>query len=95
VVLDREYAADVTTKGAQCTPSPQKSYGYQCVTLHRGERLDYASSVLSSALAPSVSSTTASPLEYELEVTALELPSIAIVDQGRFAAAFYACSPGD
>jgi AraC family transcriptional regulator, positive regulator of tynA and feaB len=46
------------------------------------DRLDYASSVLSSALAPSVSSTTASPLEYALEVAALELPSIAIVDQG-------------
>ena len=46
------------------------------------DRLSYASSVLSSALAPSVSSTTASPLDYELEVTALELPSIAIVDQG-------------
>ena len=45
------------------------------------DRLSYASSVLSSALAPSALSTQV-PLEYELEVTALELPSIAIVEQG-------------
>ena len=42
------------------------------------DRLSYASSVLSSALAPSALSTEA-PLKYELEVTALELPTIAIV----------------
>ncbi len=44
------------------------------------DRLSYASSILSSALAPSAVSTR-TPLEYELEVAALELPSIAIVAQ--------------
>ena len=44
------------------------------------DRLSYASWILSSALAPSTVST-ASPLEYELDVAALELPSIAIVSQ--------------
>lgn len=44
------------------------------------DRLSYASWILSSALAPSALSTGA-PSEYELEVTALELPSIAIVAQ--------------
>ena len=44
------------------------------------DRLSYASSILSSALAPSAVSTHA-PLDYELEVAALELPSIAIVAQ--------------
>jgi len=43
-------------------------------------RLSYASWMLSSSLAPSAL-TTATPSEYELEVTALELPSIAIVAQ--------------
>jgi AraC family transcriptional regulator, positive regulator of tynA and feaB len=44
------------------------------------DRLSYASSILSSALAPAAVSTGA-PSEYELDVTALELPSIAIVAQ--------------
>jgi AraC family transcriptional activator of tynA and feaB len=44
------------------------------------DRLSYASWILSSSLAPSAL-TTATPSEYELEVTALELPSIAIVAQ--------------
>jgi len=44
------------------------------------DRLSYASWILSSALAPS-SVSTVTPSEYELEVTALELPSIAIVAQ--------------
>ena len=44
------------------------------------ERLSYASSILSSALAPSALSTR-TPLRYELEVKALELPSLAIVAQ--------------
>ena len=44
------------------------------------DRLSYASSILSSALAPSALSTR-TPLEYELELAALELPSIAIVAQ--------------
>jgi len=44
------------------------------------DRLSYASWILSSSLAPSALST-AMPSEYELEVTALELPSIAIVAQ--------------
>jgi AraC-like DNA-binding protein len=44
------------------------------------ERLSYASSILSSALTPSALSTE-TPLDYELELTALELPSIAIVAQ--------------
>ena len=45
------------------------------------DRLSYASWILSSSLAPSAL-TTATPSEYELEVTALELPSIAIVARG-------------
>ena len=44
------------------------------------DRLSYASSILSAALTPSALSTE-TPLEYELELTALELPSIAIVAQ--------------
>jgi AraC-like protein len=44
------------------------------------DRLSYASSILSSALAPAAVST-GTPSEYELDVTALELPSIAIVAQ--------------
>jgi AraC-like DNA-binding protein len=44
------------------------------------DRLSYASSILGSALAPSALST-GTPSEYELGVTALELPSIAIVAQ--------------
>ena len=44
------------------------------------DRLSYASWILSSSLAPSAL-TTETPSEYELEVTALELPSIAIVAQ--------------
>ena len=44
------------------------------------DRLGYASWILGSALAPSALSTGA-PSEYELDVTALELPSIAIVAQ--------------
>jgi len=44
------------------------------------DRLNYASWILSSSLAPSALST-ATPSEYELEVTALELPLIAIVAQ--------------
>jgi len=44
------------------------------------DRLNYASWILSSSLAPSALST-ATPSEYELEVTALDLPSIAIVRQ--------------
>jgi hypothetical protein len=44
------------------------------------DRLSYASWILSSALAPSALSTGA-PSAYELEVTALELPSIAVVAQ--------------
>jgi AraC-like DNA-binding protein len=44
------------------------------------DRLSYASSILSSALSPSALSTE-TPLEYALELTALELPSIAIVAQ--------------
>jgi AraC-like DNA-binding protein len=44
------------------------------------DRLSYASSILSSALAPSALSTS-TPSEYELEVAALELPSISIVAQ--------------
>ena len=44
------------------------------------DRLSYGSSILSSALAPSALSTE-TPLEYELELAALELPSIAIVAQ--------------
>jgi AraC-like DNA-binding protein len=44
------------------------------------DRLSYASWILSSALAPSALST-GTPSAYELEVTALELPSIAIVAQ--------------
>ena len=44
------------------------------------DRLNYASWILSSALAPSALSA-GNPSEYELEVTALELPSIAIVAQ--------------
>src|SRR5512145_1934983 len=44
------------------------------------DRLSYASWILSSSLAPAALST-ASPSEYELDVTALELPSIAIVAQ--------------
>jgi AraC family transcriptional activator of tynA and feaB len=43
-------------------------------------RLDYADSLLSSALLPSALSTQ-TPSEYELELTALELPSVAIVAQ--------------
>ena len=54
------------------------------------DRLSYASWILSSSLAPSALST-ATPSEYELEVTALELPSIAIVAQ-RFAAALDSCA---
>jgi hypothetical protein len=42
------------------------------------DRLSYASSILGSALAQSALST-GTPAEYELDVTALELPSIAIV----------------
>jgi AraC-like DNA-binding protein len=42
------------------------------------DRLGYASWILNSSLAPSVLST-ATPAEYDLEVTALELPSIGIV----------------
>jgi AraC family transcriptional regulator, positive regulator of tynA and feaB len=44
------------------------------------DRLSYASSILSTALAPSALST-GTPLAYELEVTALELPTVAIVAQ--------------
>ena len=44
------------------------------------DRLNYASWILSSSLAPSALST-ATPSEYEMEVTALDLPSIAIVRQ--------------
>ena len=44
------------------------------------DRLSYASSILSSALAPAAVST-GTPSDYELDVTALELPSIAIVAQ--------------
>ena len=44
------------------------------------DRLSYARWILGSALAPSALST-GTPSEYELEVTALELPSIAIVAQ--------------
>jgi AraC-like DNA-binding protein len=44
------------------------------------DRLNYASWILSSSLAPSALST-ATPSEYELDVTALELPLIAIVAQ--------------
>ena len=44
------------------------------------DRLSYASWILGSALAPSALSTGA-PSDYELDVTALELPSIAIVAQ--------------
>jgi AraC family transcriptional regulator, positive regulator of tynA and feaB len=43
-------------------------------------RLSYGSSLLSSALIPSALSTKA-PLEYELELVALELPAVAIVAQ--------------
>lgn len=42
------------------------------------DRLDYASWMLNASLAPSILST-GTPAEYELEVTALELPSIGIV----------------
>ena len=49
------------------------------------DRLSYASWILGSALAPSALST-GTPSEYELDVTALELPSIAIVAAERFAA---------
>jgi AraC-like DNA-binding protein len=44
------------------------------------DRLSYASWILGSALAPAAVST-GTPAEYELDVTALELPSIAIVAQ--------------
>lgn len=44
------------------------------------ERLDYWSSITSSALAPFALSTE-SPLEYETELTAVELPSMGIVAQ--------------
>jgi AraC-like DNA-binding protein len=44
------------------------------------DRLSYASWILVSALAPSAVSA-ATPADYELDVTALELPSIAIVAQ--------------
>ena len=44
------------------------------------DRLSYASWILGSALAPAAVST-GTPSEYELDVTALELPSIAIVAQ--------------
>ena len=44
------------------------------------DRLSYASWILSSALAPSAVSA-GTPAEYQLDVTALELPSIAIVAQ--------------
>jgi AraC-like DNA-binding protein len=44
------------------------------------ERLSYGSWLVSSSLSPSALSTE-TPLEYELELTALELPSIAIVAQ--------------
>ena len=44
------------------------------------ERLSYASWILGSALAPAAVST-GDPSQYELDVTALELPSIAIVAQ--------------
>jgi AraC-like DNA-binding protein len=44
------------------------------------DRLSYASWILSSALAPSALST-AIPSKYELDITALELPSVAIVAQ--------------
>jgi AraC family transcriptional regulator, positive regulator of tynA and feaB len=44
------------------------------------DRLSYWSSILSSALTPSALSTE-TPLEFESELTALELPSIAIVAQ--------------
>ena len=44
------------------------------------DRLSYASWILGSALAPSALSI-ATPSEYELDVTALALPSIAIVAQ--------------
>jgi AraC family transcriptional activator of tynA and feaB len=44
------------------------------------ERLSYASWIVSSALTPSALSTE-TPLDYELEVSALELPSIAVVAQ--------------
>lgn len=44
------------------------------------ERLSYGSWLVSSALAPSAISTEA-PLDYELELTALELPSISVVAQ--------------
>ena len=44
------------------------------------DRLSYASSILSSALAPAAVST-GTPSQYELDVAALELPSIAIVAQ--------------
>jgi len=46
----------------------------------QADRLSYASSIVSSALAPSALSTDA-PLEFQLEVAALELPSVAIVAQ--------------
>ena len=42
------------------------------------DRLNYASWILGSALAPSALSA-GSPADYELDVTAVELPSIAIV----------------
>ena len=44
------------------------------------DRLSYASWILGSAVAPSAV-TSETPSEYELDVTALELPSIAIVAQ--------------
>jgi hypothetical protein len=44
------------------------------------DRLSYASWILGSALAPAAVST-GTPSQYELDVTALELPSIAIVAQ--------------
>ena len=57
------------------------------------DRLSYASWILGSALAPSALST-GTPSEYELDVTALELLSIAIVAEcGRRNEP--SCSPGD
>ena len=58
------------------------------------DSLSYASWILGSALAPSVLST-GTPSEYELDVSALALPSIAIVAAGGSPLTLHSCSLGN
>ncbi len=75
MVLDRGYAADVTTKGGTVRAEPSK-----IVRLSTRD-IAYWSSISSSSLAP-VAVSAENLIDYESEMTALELPSISFITQG-------------